>query len=84
MLQDMNCVFVDAEHALDPAYARGLGVNLHDLHLAQPSTGEEALEICDLLVRRVCACGLPPHAELTWPRRRRSDLEVWMSWSWTL
>jgi len=43
--------FVDAEHALDPAYARKLGVNLDDLLVSQPDTGEQALEITDTLVR---------------------------------
>ncbi len=43
--------FVDAEHALDPSYARKLGVNLDDLLVSQPSTGEEALDIVELLVR---------------------------------
>ncbi|MCP8940412.1 recombinase RecA [Alsobacter sp. SYSU M60028] len=45
------CGFIDAEHALDPVYARKLGVNLEDLLIAQPDTGEQALEICDTLVR---------------------------------
>ncbi len=45
------CAFVDAEHALDPAYARKLGVNLDDLLISQPDTGEQALEIVDTLVR---------------------------------
>jgi recombination protein RecA len=43
--------FVDAEHALDPAYAEKLGVNLKDLLVSQPDTGEQALEITDMLVR---------------------------------
>jgi recombination protein RecA len=43
--------FIDAEHALDPAYARKLGVNLDELLVAQPDTGEQALEITDTLVR---------------------------------
>ncbi len=43
--------FIDAEHALDPAYARRLGVNLEELLVSQPDCGEQALEICDLLVR---------------------------------
>lgn len=47
----LNCVFVDAEHALDPAYATGLGVNLDQLYVSQPDTGEQALEITDTLVR---------------------------------
>jgi recombination protein RecA len=46
-----NAVFIDAEHALDAAYASRLGVNIDDLHVAQPDTGEEALEIADHLVR---------------------------------
>ncbi|MBB3999167.1 recombination protein RecA [Aureimonas pseudogalii] len=45
------CAFVDAEHALDPTYARKLGVNLEDLLISQPDTGEQALEIVDTLVR---------------------------------
>ncbi|WP_028990552.1 recombinase RecA [Thermithiobacillus tepidarius DSM 3134] len=43
--------FIDAEHALDPAYAQKLGVNLDDLLISQPDTGEQALEIADMLVR---------------------------------
>ncbi len=43
--------FIDAEHALDPSYAHKLGVNLDDLLVSQPDTGEQALEICDTLVR---------------------------------
>ena len=45
------CAFIDAEHALDPVYAKNLGVNLDDLYVAQPDTGEQGLEICDALVR---------------------------------
>ena len=45
------CAFVDAEHALDPQYAQKLGVNLEDLLISQPDTGEQALEITDTLVR---------------------------------
>ncbi len=45
------CAFVDAEHALDPVYARKLGVNLDNLLISQPDTGEQALEIADTLVR---------------------------------
>ncbi|MBQ5926906.1 MAG: recombinase RecA, partial [Clostridia bacterium] len=43
--------FIDAEHALDPVYAKKLGVNLDDLYVSQPDTGEQALDICDALVR---------------------------------
>ena len=45
------CAFVDAEHALDPVYAGKLGVNVEDLLISQPDTGEQALEIADTLVR---------------------------------
>jgi recombination protein RecA len=45
------CAFVDAEHALDPVYARKLGVNIDDLLISQPDAGEQALEIADTLVR---------------------------------
>ena len=45
------CAFIDAEHALDPAYAQKLGVNVEDLLLSQPDAGEQALEIADSLVR---------------------------------
>src|SRR4029434_4221093 len=45
------CAFVDAEHALDPVYARKLGVDLQNLLISQPDTGEQALEITDTLVR---------------------------------
>ncbi|WP_417595314.1 recombinase RecA [Oceanospirillum sp.] len=46
-----TCAFVDAEHALDPIYAEKLGVNLDDMLVSQPDTGEQALEITDMLVR---------------------------------
>ncbi|MBO7642480.1 MAG: recombinase RecA [Alphaproteobacteria bacterium] len=46
-----KCAYVDAEHALDPVYARHLGVNVDELILSQPDTGEQALEIADTLVR---------------------------------
>lgn len=46
-----TCAFVDAEHALDPIYAEKLGVNVNELLVSQPDTGEQALEICDMLVR---------------------------------
>ncbi|WP_434776951.1 recombinase RecA [Neisseria sp. Ec49-e6-T10] len=45
------CAFIDAENALDPIYAQKLGVNVGDLLVSQPDTGEQALEICDMLVR---------------------------------
>lgn len=46
-----TAAFIDAEHALDPIYAKKLGVNTEDLYVTQPDTGEQALEICDALVR---------------------------------
>ena len=46
-----RAAFIDAEHALDPAYAKNLGVDINELLLAQPDTGEQALEICEALVR---------------------------------
>src|SRR3954452_23068526 len=45
------CAFIDAEHALDPIYARKLGINVDELLISQPDHGEQALEICDTLVR---------------------------------
>lgn len=49
--QNGNCAYIDAEHAMDPAYAAKLGVNLDSLLISQPDTGEQALEIADTLVR---------------------------------
>ena len=49
--QGGKAAFIDAEHALDPTYAKNLGVNIDDLLLSQPDTGEQALEICEALVR---------------------------------
>lgn len=49
--QGGTCAFIDAEHALDPSYAAKLGVNVDDLLVSQPDTGEQALEIADMLVR---------------------------------
>jgi recombination protein RecA len=46
-----SCAFIDAEHALDPTYAEALGINMDELLVSQPDTGEEALEICDTLSR---------------------------------
>jgi recombination protein RecA len=45
------CAFIDAEHAMDPAYAKRIGVNIDELLVSQPDTGEQGLEICELLVR---------------------------------
>ena len=46
-----SCAFIDAEHALDPIYASKLGVNIQNLYVSQPDNGEQALDICDTLVR---------------------------------
>ena len=46
-----TCAFIDAEHALDPIYAEKLGVDVDNLLVSQPDTGEQALEICDMVVR---------------------------------
>jgi recombination protein RecA len=67
-----TCAFVDAEHALDPGYARKLGVNIDELLISQPDTGEQALEIADTLVRSLAidlvvidsVAALVPRAEL--------------------
>ncbi|MCX7631660.1 MAG: DNA recombination/repair protein RecA, partial [Geminicoccaceae bacterium] len=47
--QGGTCAFIDAEHALDPVYAQKLGVNVSELLISQPDTGEQALEIADML-----------------------------------
>src|SRR3712207_425807 len=66
------CAFIDAEHAMDPTYARKLGVKVDDLLISQPDTGEQALEIADTLVRSAAidvlvidsVAALVPRAEL--------------------
>jgi recombination protein RecA len=45
------CAYIDAEHAMDPMYAQAIGVNVDDLYISQPDTGEQALEIADMLIR---------------------------------
>ena len=67
-----RAAFIDAEHALDPVYAKNLGVNINELLLSQPDTGEQALEICEALVRSevvnivviVSVAALVPQAEI--------------------
>jgi len=49
-----TAAFIDAEHALDPLYAKKLGVNVDELLLSQPDTGEQALEVADMLVKSEC------------------------------
>jgi recombination protein RecA len=76
------CAFVDAEHALDPVYARKLGVDLDELLISQPDTGEQALEITDTLVRSGAVDGLVVDsvAALT-PRRRARRRHGRLAWS---
>jgi recombination protein RecA len=45
------CAYIDAEHALDPVYARAIGVDVDELLISQPDNGEQALEIADVLIR---------------------------------
>jgi len=49
--KDLNCAFIDAEHAFDPTYAKNLGIDLDSMIISQPDNGEAALEIADTLVR---------------------------------
>src|SRR5262245_53784141 len=63
------CAFIDAEHAMDPTYAKKIGVNIDDLLVSQPDTGEQALEIAELLIRSgaldvVSVAALTPKAEI--------------------
>src|SRR5690606_7527437 len=67
-----SCAFIDAEHALDPEYARKIGVNVDELLLSQPDSGEQALEIVETLVRSAAldiivvdsVAALTPRAEI--------------------
>ncbi|MFM7275913.1 MAG: DNA recombination/repair protein RecA, partial [Gammaproteobacteria bacterium] len=67
-----TAAFIDAEHALDPSYAEKLGVNVEDLIVSQPNTGEQALEVVDMLVRSAAVdvivvdsvAALTPRAEI--------------------
>ena len=75
-----TAAFIDAEHALDPGYAKKLGVNIDELIVSQPDTGEQALEITDTLVRSNAVdvlvidsvAALVPRAEIEGGGRRRS------------
>ncbi len=68
-----TCAFIDAEHALDPVYAKSIGVDIEELIVSQPDTGEQALDICDALVRSGAidvividsVAALVPKAEIT-------------------
>src|SRR6476620_480034 len=70
-----TCAFIDAEHSMDPGYAAAIGVDIDELLVSQPDSGEQALEICELLVRSgaidiVCSgvsAALVPKAELALP-----------------
>ena len=67
-----TCAFVDAEHALDVQYASKLGVNLADLLISQPDTGEQALEITDALVRSGSVDLIVVDPSPRWCRRPKS------------
>ena len=79
-----TCAFVDAEHALDPVYAEKLGVKVDDLIVSQPDTGEQALEVTDMLVRSgACdvlvvdsVAALTPRAEIEGEMGDRSESVV--------
>ncbi len=66
------CAYIDAEHAMDPVYAKAIGVDVDELLISQPDTGEQALEICDMLVRSAAidvivvdsVAALTPRAEI--------------------
>lgn len=75
--------FIDAEHALDPGYAARIGVDIDEVLISQPDTGEQALEICDMLVR---SGAIDVVSSTPWPRssrvrRSRARLETprWVS-----
>ena len=78
-----RAAFIDAEHALDPVYARNLGVDINELLLSQPDTGEQALEICDALVKSEAVdivvidsvAALVPQAEID---GEMGDSHVWL------
>ena len=77
-----TCAFVDAEHALDPQYAQKLGVDVDNLLVSQPDTGEQALEITDMLVRSgaVDVVVVDSVAALT-PRRKSKARWVTPTWA---
>ena len=75
-----SAAFIDAEHALDPQYAKKLGVNIEVLLISQPDNGEQALEIADMLVRSgsVDVVVIDSVAALT----PRGNEEIWVSRKW--
>lgn len=76
-----TCAFVDAEHALDPEYAGKLGVNVDDLLVSQPDTGEQALEITDMLVRSMPSTSSLSTPLRRWCPRQRSKAK-WVTCTW--
>ena len=74
--------FIDAEHALDPAYAKRLGVNLDDLLVSQPDSGEEALTICETLARSNALDVSSSIRSPRWfPRRNWRERWGWRPWA---
>jgi len=76
-----SCAFIDAEHALDPIYAEALGVDVDNLLVSQPDTGEQALEICDMVVVRVRSMWLLLTQSPRSRRRQRSKV-TWVIATW--
>jgi recombination protein RecA len=70
-----QCAFIDAEHALDPRYAQMLGVDIDNLLISQPDTGEQALEITDALVRSG-AVGVLLTLSLRWSQKLNSRVKL--------
>ena len=81
------CAFIDAEHSMDPTYAKHIGVNIDDLLVSQPDTGEQGLEIAELLIRSGAldvvavdsVAALTPKAEIEWPCCPVSRLRTYCS-----
>jgi recombination protein RecA len=75
------CAFVDAEHALDPEYATKIGVNVKDLIISQPDTGEQALEIVETLVRSNAIDVIVIDSVAPWCRKKKLR-EIWAIHIW--
>src|SRR5205823_2133450 len=75
------CAYIDAEHAMDPVYAKAIGVNIDELLISQPDTGEQGLEIADMLIRSGASAMAAASPSLTGRRRRsaRSSTRKWQS-----